>query len=570
MKKENALTPIIVSVLFIAVFLPARAYSQEVVAPVDVVKKDVAVMEEAPVVYVKPGNVTVNFKDADIRAVLNYLSEVSGVDIVASPDIQGSVTLNLTDKPWERALDIVIKDYAYKMEDDKRIRATYVREGDIIRVLALSDMELEELQTEMIPLGYATVEEMVAVIYTPEIIEKYIGREEGRKQISLLSSRGILSCDQRTNTLIIKETPANLSRLKRIIRELDKKTPQIMIEAKIIETVLDDEERLGINWNLVIAASGAKRPTTLPFEAWATGWLGDAMRAYLPTGQTTQTTGTGGVGTVAQTTPADFPTGRGFDQPFPVVPTDQFTFGTLDFSQFSAVLEYLKERSDTDIISSPRITTLNNKEATIFVGKVYNFPIFDQAELTGKWVISGYEGKKIGIQLVVTPHINEEGNVVVRLAPEIGNYLGLQTISAELKAPMWSERKAETEVMVPDGETIFIGGLIRENVREYDKKFPLLGDLLGDVPFIGPVFKYKSETKEKVELVFFITVHVVKDLKALTKYATRDISELVIDLQEAEETAEEAREEVAPLEAFNAEDLEEGHKPLFDFRKHKE
>jgi len=523
MEKRNALTAIIVSVSFIVLFPVVRAYTQEVVVP-------------AGVPFVKPGSVTVNFKDADIRAVLNYLSEVSGVDIVPSPDVSGPVTLKLTDKPWEVALNIIVKNYGF----------AYERDGDIIRVVTVNSLKLEELSTEVIQLNYTSAKDAQEAIK------------------DMLTERGKLTYDSRVNAIIVTDLATNIYKIKQVVQALDKKTPQVLIETKIIETVLSNEERLGINWNLVIAASGASRPTTLPFTNWGNFHGFDALQRYFPFGQTSAQSGaqSGTSDVITTTGVSDFPTIQGANTAFPFVDPDQFTYGTLDFSQFSAVLEYLKERSDSDIVSSPRITTLNNKSATIFVGKVYNFPIFEQAALTGEWVINGYESREIGIKLLVTPHVNETGDISVHLVPEIGNYLGLQTISESLKAPLWSSRKADTQVMVRDGQTIFIGGLIRENVKEYDKKFPILGDLLGDVPFIGPAFKYKSNTKEKVELVFFMTVHVAKDLKAMTKYATRDVSELYIDPDEAEKTA--------PPGTLNAKDFEEERKPLFDFRKNKE
>lgn len=551
---RNVFIIVIISVLLIAFFSIQRAYTQETVAPTEMLQKDAGVIEdESTVAYVKPGNVTVNFKDADIKAVLNYLSEVSGVDIVPSPDVSGPVTLKLTDKPWEVALNIIVKNYGFAFE----------REGDIIRVVTVDSLKLEELSTEVIPLNYTTAEDA----------------QEAVKD--MLTDRGKLTYDSRVNSLIVTDLATNIYKIKQVVQALDRKTPQIMIEAKIIETVLGDEERLGINWNLVIAASGAKRPTTLPFEAWSTSWLGDAMRAYLPLGQTAGTSGAaaGGGGAVTSTTPADYPTGRGFDQPFPFVDPDQFTFGTLDFSQFSAVLEYLNQRSDTDIISSPRITTLNNKPAKMFVGKVYNYiSEIEQKEDTGgqeRWTYE-IEKEEIGIRLLVTPHINENGDIEVELKPEIKDVIAQQQITQYFWLPIFSTREAETQVMVRDADTIFIGGLIKENIKKYDKKFPLLGDLLGDVPFIGPAFKYKTEAREKVELVFFLTVHVVKDLKALARYATRDLSELIVELEEVEE-------EMTEVENIEAENVDkerlvklspsapEGRpKPLFDFRKNKE
>jgi len=563
-RKGSALRAVVISVFLAAVFQAPSSYSQEAIAPTDMGKSGISAIGKDTAVYVKPGNVTVNFKDADIKAVLNYLSEVSGVDIVPSPDVSGPVTLKLTDKPWEVALEIIVKNYGF----------AYEREGNIIRVVTLDSLKLEELSTEVIQLNYTTAEDAQEAIK------------------DMLTDRGKLTYDSRINALVVTDLATNIYKIKQVVRLLDKKTPQIMIEAKIIETVLGDEEKLGINWNLVISASGAKRPLTLPFEAWSTGWLGDVMRSYLPVPQITGTSATqsGTSSVVAQNTPADFPTGRTFEQPFPFVPQEQFTFGTLDFSQFGAVLEYLKTRSDTDIISSPRITTLNNRTAKMFVGKVFNYiSEIEQKQDTGgqeRWTYE-IEQEEIGIRLLVTPHINDNGDIEIEVKPEIRDVIGQQYITEYFWLPIFSTREAETQVMMRDGETIFIGGLIKENIKQFDKKFPILGDLVGDLPIIGPLFKYKTESKEKVELIFFMTVHVVKDLKRLKKFATRDLAELELDLEEAEELAESVREQMPPIEVINAGNVEKDKLsklgpskkkakskkaksgPLFDFRKTK-
>ena len=499
--------------------------------------------------YVKPGNVTVNFKDADIKAVLNYLAEVSGVDIVTAPDVTGNVTLKLTDKPWETALKIIVKNYGY----------AYEREGDIIRVVTLDSLKKAELSTEVIHLNYATVDEAKIAV------------------TDMLSDRGKVAFDARTNTVLVTDLPTNIYKIKQVMTKIDKRTPQVMIEARIFETLLEDDERMGIDWGLKIALTGAARPTTLPFLS--SGGLqfidGAVSSKYLPVGlpaSTTSTTPSGGGAAVETTSDAEFPSDG--VTPFPYVDADQFTYGTLDFTQFSAVLELLKQRRSTDVISNPRITTLNHKEAKILVGRVYNFPTFDQTELTGQWVISGYESKELGIKLVVVPHVNKNGEIVVELKPEISNYLGLEKISDELSAPIWSTRMADTQIMARDGDTIFIGGLVSENNVDVEKKVPVLGDILGDIPFIGGLVKHTSVEKEKKELIFFITVHIVKDAQRLTKIAMRNISE--IKLPEDMEIIEEEKEVIEkPKEVFVELPAKESvtkkkHKPLFDFRKKKE
>lgn len=515
--------------------------AEETAESEEVIEEEVAEEEEAEEEQpeLMPGYVTVNFKGADIRAVLNYLSDVGGVDIVPAPDVSGPVTLKLTNKPWETALDIIVRNYGF----------AYEREGGIIRVVTVDSLKMEELSTEVIKLNYANSKDILATLK------------------DMLSERGKIQSDTRTNTLVITDIPTNVYKIKQIVTKLDRKTPQIMIEAKIIETVLGKNERLGIDWNMKVSIAGAKRPTTLPFHSFMPDWglQSKVIPQYFPVGTTGTETTTGLTGDVTQTAgeTGDFPRSDNLvdyaTRAFPFVDVEEFTFGTLDFSQFSIILEYLKRRSDTEIVSNPRITTLNNKVAKIMVGRVYNFPTFSQAEETGRWIISGYEAKELGIKLEVTPNVNENEEIVVKLKPEISNYLGLEKISEELSAPLWSTREADTEVMVRDGDTIFIGGLIKENTIERDSKFPLLGDLFGDLPFVGHLVKHKINEKEKTELIFFITVHIVKDVSELTKLATTP-SEVYVPMGKEDvgfEPVVGAKESVKP----------KNRKPWFDFRK---
>lgn len=531
--------------VIIALFPVTYAYSQEPIAPgVAAAGGEVAaIAKDTP--YVKPGNVSVNFKNADIRAVLRYLSEVSGVDIVPAPDVTGAVTLSLTDKPWEVALEIIVKNYGY----------AYEREGGIIRVVTVSSLNLEELSTEVVPLNYATAE----------------SAQEAVKD--MLTERGKLTYDERMNALVVTDLATNIYKIKKIISDLDKKTPQIMIEAKIIETVLSDTERLGIDWNLVIAASGAARPTTIPFANIPFNEiLPHALERFFPLGQTGTSDVASDTGVVTTSTISDFPSkyAEGTIR-MPYVSADLFAFGTLDFSQFSAVLEYIKLRADTDIISNPRITTLNNKTAKMFVGKVYNYI----SEVEQKEASSGSERwtykidkEEIGIRLLVTPHINESGDIEIELKPEIKDVVGFQQITQFFSLPIFTTREAETQVMVRDGNTIFIGGLIKEDIKQSEKKVPFFGELLGDLPFIGGLFKHKSQIKQKTELVFFLTVHVVRDLQEFNALGTKGLTGLkvppgTIQYTEEKPVTNEVMVELGPPIAAKK------PRPLFDFRKRK-
>ena len=192
---------------------------------------------------ITPGNVTVNFKGADIRTVLSYVSEVAGVDIVAAPDVKGVIDLRLTDKPWKVALDVIVRNYGF----------AYEREGDIIRVVTLDRLKQEEVITQAVSLNYGKAKDIAASVK------------------KIVSSRGNVKYDDRTNMLIVTDIPTNIYRVTQILEKLDKETEQVLIEARIIETVLGDDEKIGIDWNVHFEASGAKRPHYISFRLFRCG-----------------------------------------------------------------------------------------------------------------------------------------------------------------------------------------------------------------------------------------------------------------------------------------------------------
>ncbi|MCI0561608.1 MAG: secretin and TonB N-terminal domain-containing protein, partial [Nitrososphaera sp.] len=166
------------------------------------------------------GTISIDFKDADIRQVLRVISMKSGVDIVAGNDVEGLVTIKLTEVPWEQALDIILRTYGF----------TYEKKGNIVRVTTIEALEQEALATQVFPLDYAKAKEV------PDVIKE------------MLSDRGRVKFDERTNTVIVTDIPTTLFQIATVIKRLDQRTPQVLIESRIVETKLEEDENLGIDW----------------------------------------------------------------------------------------------------------------------------------------------------------------------------------------------------------------------------------------------------------------------------------------------------------------------------------
>lgn len=282
----------------------------------------------------------------------------------------------------------------------------------------------------------------------------------------MLTAEGVVEAEGRSNSLLVTDTISALNRIEAMIPSLDELTSQVLIEAKLIETSLTDTEKLGIDWTTTITATYAKDAVTLPYTS-----------------------------------------------------SHEFLLGTLDFSDFQAVLNFLRSRTNTKLVAAPRIVTVNNQKAKINVGQAIPIATYERDSNTGNWEITGWETQNVGVNLEVTPQISPDGHIKLQLKPEVSNiinYIG----SGENQRPITSSRTAETEVIVRDGETVVIGGLVKEKESETVKKVAFLGDL----PFIGKLFTSKSvgtdeEPKEKTDLLIFVTATIMKDKTAAQKSA---------------------------------------------------
>ncbi|UCH12106.1 MAG: secretin and TonB N-terminal domain-containing protein [Candidatus Omnitrophota bacterium] len=474
----------VISLIFTAV---PESFAQEI-APETIPKAQEELPAEPVEKATAPGNVTIDFKDADILNVLRILSIKSGVNIVAGKDVEGTVTIRLVDVPWEKALDVVLKTYGF----------AYEREANIIRVATVESLGLEPVKTEVFRISYAKAEDVAGSI----------------KEI--VSERGTVKADKRSNTLIVTDIPTNIYKVEQVVTKLDEPTPQVYIDARIIETVLDDDEKLGIDWTVQVTATGSKIPTTLPFDTSLRHmpYLENRVRESFPDFPTTDTS---------------------------TATSALWTFGTLDFSSFQAVLKILDQRSDTKIISNPRTVTLDNQPAEIRVGSSLYIPKWGTDEDTGKRVFQDIIKTELdtGITLKVTPHVNSKNEIVIDLEPEVTSRQTKELLigsadsaaSTDVYAYPISVRNAKTQVMIKDGETIAIGGLLKEQTVKTRHKVPFLGD----IPLLGYLFRYSADTTDTRDLLIFVTVKLIESKKD-TEPLFKDITERQDEFYRAPET----------------------------------
>ncbi len=421
---------------------------------------------------VNSDTISLDFKDAEIESVLRILSMKSNINIVTGPEVKGLVTVRLENVPWEKALDVILRTYDY----------VYERDGNVIRVTTRDKMKLEPVETRTFIMNYSKAAEIQASIQ------------------DMLTERGRIKVAERTNMIVVTDSPTNLYRIADVIKKLDKVTQQAYIDSKIVKTDLSNTDKLGIDWKVAAQLTGARRPTTFPFSAVRDQGTPFGIKEFFPIQSGAALTPASAVNA---SDPRSFPNTQ---------PGAGFTYGTLDFSTFSAILNLLETRVNTKVVSNPRVVVLNNQTAMIQVGQEIPVPSFERNETTGSMEVTGFNYRNTGVVLNVTPHINTADEILVDLNPEVSAVGSNQDFGVgQIQAPRFDTTKAKTQVLIQSGQTIAIGGLLTDSTNIQEDKVPFLGD----IPLVGKLFRSKNPASstnpstQKVETLFFVTVTTV-------------------------------------------------------------
>ncbi len=377
---------------------------------------------------------SLDVQGADIQTVLRSLAEFSGKNIVASKEVKGQVTLRLRNVPWRHALDIVLKSQGLGMVETGQTivisNLDTLRKEELERRSAeRSQEELLPLETRILPINYANSKEMA------KSVEK------------TLTKRGHIEVDERSNSLIVTDIQDRLDQVDAMVRNLDTRTPQVEIVARLVDVDVSSTRDLGIAWglhNLDVFDAGVSENVDVA-------------------------------------------------APGPANSAGTVKFGTIkSFGSIDVTLQALESQNKANIISNPRITTVNNREASVVVGQ--QIPLIVQ-DFAGNAVT---QLTTIGIKLSVTPHINTGNRITMDVHPEVSDLAAQATVQGGI---IINTTMADTRVMVNDGETAVIGGLIRSNESTTRRGVPILMD----IPLLGNLFRSNSTTKQKRELLIFVT-----------------------------------------------------------------
>ncbi|HEV2703551.1 MAG TPA: type IV pilus secretin PilQ [Steroidobacteraceae bacterium] len=425
------------------------------------------------------------FQDLDTRAVLQLVADTSGQNIVVSDSVHGGMTLRLQNVPWDQVLDIVLRTKGLDKRQDGNViivaPADEIAAREKAELAAKKDMqELEPLRSEFMQVNYAKASDMAALIKSP-----------GR---SLLSPRGTVSVDARTNTLLVQDSSDRLEDVRRLVATLDIPVRQVRIEARLVIVNNDFQRELGavLGFNGVNKNGANGLVTTSGSAAGVNTIVGSAL---------TNLTGTGSPFPVTLPTGGAAPTRYNVNLPVSS-PAGSIALGVLG-SDYLLDLELSAAQTETraDIISSPSVITANQKQATIIQGT--EIP-YQQSASSGATSI---EFKPAVLSLEVTPQITPDNRIILDVDVKKDVVGTIVVASGGVNVPSIDTQEITTQVLVSDGQTVVLGGILQTTHRVDETKVPYLGD----VPILGNLFKTTTKTNDKDELLIFVTPKIVHE-----------------------------------------------------------
>ncbi len=416
--------------------------------------------------------ISVNLKDVDLKDFFRLIHEISGLNVVLDPNVKGSLTLVLDDVPWDQALDIVLKnnDLARQLE------------GNVLRVATVETLKKEAEARH-------SQQEAEALAIEKVTVTRFLSYARSKDAVitlkKFLSQRGDIISDDRTNAVIISDIPSVIPQLDRLLTQLDRKTQEVEIEARVVAATRSFARDIGTQLafgfgNSGAALGGASSVGTSPLSTFGLTPLYPIIGTAVPTG----------------TTGVQIPL---FSNLGVTSPTSGMTFSTASNSvRVDAILTMAESRGLLKILSRPRIVTQNNALAVVKQG--IRIPVVTQSQLSGPPTVTYVDAV---LRLTVTPQITSEGTIFLNVdventTPDFGRTV--------LSNPTLLTQQATTQVLVADGGTVVVGGVIQTQSNMNVQQVPLLGN----IPMLGNLFKRRSVSTSNQELIFFLTPRIVQ------------------------------------------------------------
>ena len=416
--------------------------------------------------------ISVNLKDVDLKDFFRLIHEISGLNVVLDPQVKGSLTIVLDDVPWDQALDIVLKNNELARQLD----------GNVLRIATVETLRHEadsrraQQEAEALAIEKQTVTRFLSYSHAKDVIPTVK---------KFLSQRGDVVADERTNAVIISDIPAVMPNIDRLLSQLDRKTQEVEIEARVVAATRsftrDIGTQLGFGWgNASTSVGGVPAVGITPTSTFGVNPKYPIIGTSAP----------------SPTTGVQIPL---FSNLAPAGPTSGFSFLNVSNSvRIDALISMAESRGLLKILSRPRVVTQNNIQAVVRQG--VRVPIVTQAQLGGPPTVTYIDAF---LRLTVVPQITSEGTIFLNVdventTPDFGH-----TINGN---PELETQQATTQVLVTDGGTVVIGGVIQTNNSASVDQVPLLGS----IPWLGNLFKHTTVHTTNQELIFFITPRIIQ------------------------------------------------------------
>ncbi len=496
-------------------------------------------------------NVSLELKDMDILEALKYISAKTNLNIIPTKEVTGRVSLNVVDACLKDIFDIILRsnNLAYEKKgnifnvmSENEYKARYGKnfyDSRISRVFrlqyAIPDQAFNLLNTMKSEIGKVLLDSesgVLLVIDTPERVSsmettltamdqkcvitafnlKYARAKDVEEQLKSqldLKKVGSIKSDERTNQVIVQTLPERMEDISRLITGLDQKTRQILIDAKIIQVKLTNELSSGVEWEGLFNIGKKNGMTYLGSYPLSSVAPSASTTAWRSRQQVVEDTGYVGSYPFTGTT-SNYSGGK------QSVGAKEIHLGVVGKNDFDVIIKYLQTLGQTRILSNPKLAVVNNQAAKIHVGErqAYITTTTTQTQ-TSTTVSEAVTYVDVGIQLEVTPTINEDGYVTVKIKPEISSVISFLATSSKNNIPIIDTSTAETIVMVKNGTTILIGGLSKEEKTADSSGMPFLSK----IPVIGDMFSTKNTKSKRNELLILITPHIVNGDELVTGFS---------------------------------------------------
>lgn len=419
--------------------------------------------------------ISLDFKDTPIDDVLMIMAKQADVDIIKSPRVEGTVTATLTDVPLSEALTNILESHGY----------AYLTTENIVRVVPQSEIHevREKIVSRVFRITYADVRDV------EKALKKFV------------SDEGAISANPGTSNIIVTDVESKIKAISSFIEEIDRVTPQILVEARIYDVSSQDALDLGVEWQAGTHTSFGM-PTTDQIFGNDYSTVGNILGPVLDTA----------IG-------SEFATGISQADTSGLI-----RFGVInDHIQLDALVHAGQDDVRAKLLANPRVLVLDNEQAEIKI--VEEIPYQELTQSTDGGAVGTTEFRDVGVELRVTPHLTREGLIHLRLNPKFSTTVGTVNIVSggdTIPQPIVATRETTTTALIKDNETVVIGGLKKQEKLQEISKIPLLGDL----PILGLLFSFEGEKTVNSELVVFITPHLVEE-PGLTSAEQRQLADSV-------------------------------------------